>query len=126
MISDTELKNILIAGGSSMIGEALSKFLADNGYNISWLSRTKRENAPYPIYLWNPDQEYVDPAAFDNKPILINLAGESIAKWPWTTGRKKDTKFKVAGHQNIENLYEGTGPPASFDPECKRHRDIRT
>jgi uncharacterized protein len=89
MISDTESKNILIAGGSGMIGEALSKFLSDNGYNISWLSRTKRENAPYPIYLWNPDQEYVDPAAFDNKPILINLAGESIAKWPWTGGRKK-------------------------------------
>jgi len=80
MISDTESKNILIAGGSGMIGEALSKFLSDNGYNISWLSRTKRENAPYPIYLWNPDQEYVDPAAFDNKPILINLSRRNYAK----------------------------------------------
>lgn len=102
MISDIESKNILIAGGSGMIGRALSKELTKEGYKVSWLSRTKKENPPYPIFLWNPDQEYVDPAAFEDKPILINLAGESIAKWPWTSGRKK--KILVSRLQAIKAL----------------------
>jgi len=38
------MKTVLIAGGSGMIGQTLSKFLKNKGFNVLILSRSKKKS----------------------------------------------------------------------------------
>ncbi len=83
--------NILIAGGSGMIGKALASDLVSHGHSVAVLTR-------------NPDEkqlpEGVKPVVWDGKTaqgweaqaawadVIINLAGANIGARPWTNERK--------------------------------------
>jgi uncharacterized protein (TIGR01777 family) len=82
------LKNILITGGSGMIGERLTDQLLQRGYHVSHLGRTKRDGK-VTTYIWDIERKYVDPEAFRNVDAIIHLAGANIGEKRWTKKRKK-------------------------------------
>ncbi len=82
-------KNILITGGSGLIGSHLSQLLDNNGFNIKILSRHPEKIHSFPAFLWNPAKNFIDPAALKNTDIIIHLAGANIATKHWTNRRKQ-------------------------------------
>ncbi len=82
-------KNVLIAGGSGLIGSALSNHLSENGYNVSILSRRTSLNK-YKTYYWNPNQNEIDQNAITENQYIINLAGAGIADKLWSRKRKQE------------------------------------
>ncbi len=78
-------KHILIAGGSGLIGTALSKHLTEEGHHVSILSRQKKSDFVY----WSLIEGVIDESKIKDVQVLINLCGEGIADKNWTKSRKK-------------------------------------
>lgn len=83
------MKNILIAGGTGLVGTRLSHLLRGQGYHISHLSRHADPNAEFPTFAWDPDKGTYDKKAFENADAIINLAGAGIVDKRWTADRKR-------------------------------------
>ncbi|HKR04500.1 MAG TPA: TIGR01777 family oxidoreductase [Bacteroidia bacterium] len=84
------MKNILIAGGSGLIGSRLTEMLLEKGYSVNILSRKKISENNIITYLWNPAGDFIEEAAIQNADHIINLAGEGIADKRWSVKRKKE------------------------------------
>jgi uncharacterized protein len=84
------MKNILIAGGTGLIGTHLSQLLKSKGYAVSHLSRRANPNAEFPTYAWQPEKSTFDKKAFDEADAIINLAGAGIADKLWSKKRKQE------------------------------------
>jgi uncharacterized protein len=84
------MKNILIAGGTGLIGTHLSQLLKSKGYAVSHLSRRANPNAEFPTYAWQPEKGTFDKKAFDEADAIINLAGAGIADKLWSEKRKRE------------------------------------
>ena len=95
-------RNIVIAGGSGMIGTRLSTELTGRGHQVTILSRTRKGNG---YAHWDPDKQEIDPAVLAQCEVLINLSGEGIADKRWTESRK-------------EILRKSRTTPASFLARC--------
>jgi len=74
--------NILITGGSGLVGRALTEKLLNKGHTVRWLSRTEN--------LSNPIKQYRQ--ALENIDTIVHLAGADIADGRWTSVRKKIIK----------------------------------
>ncbi len=83
------MKNILIAGGTGLIGTKLSRLLRGHGYAVSHLSRQADPNAEFPTFAWQPEKCIYDSKAFENIDTIINLAGAGIVDKRWTKARKQ-------------------------------------
>jgi uncharacterized protein (TIGR01777 family) len=83
------MKNILIAGGTGLIGQYIAQLLTQKGYQVSLLSRKKDNNSPYPIFEWNVERGTIDEKAIAQADAVINLAGAGVADARWTAARKK-------------------------------------
>ncbi len=83
------MKNILIAGGTGLIGTKISHLLRGQDYNVRHLSRIADPNAEFPTFAWQPDKGTYDLKAFDKVDAIINLAGAGIVDKRWTAARKK-------------------------------------
>ncbi len=83
------MKNILIAGGTGLVGTKLSHLLRGQGYNVSHLSRRADPDAEFPTFAWQPDKGTYDKKAFEVVDAIINLAGAGIVDKRWTAARKK-------------------------------------
>ena len=82
--------NILITGGTGLIGKHLTRLLLNKGHKVSVLSR-KKENIPgVKVYLWNIDEGLIDADALKNTDYIIHLAGAGIADARWTEKRKQE------------------------------------
>lgn len=78
---------VLIAGGSGFLGQELAARLRRDGHRIQIL--TRRASTSPDTVTWNPDGTAGSlPQAFDGADAIVNLAGETLAKWPWTETRK--------------------------------------
>lgn len=82
----------LIAGGLGLIGKALTTSLVESGHQVWILSRrneNKRIFQGYNIVHWDglTPGEWVN--LIDQVDIVINLTGETLARWPWTEKRKQ-------------------------------------
>ncbi len=84
------MAQILIAGGSGLIGRHVTDKLLSLGHKVIHLSRNPKSNTKVPTYKWDIKKEYVDPAALEGTDYLINLAGTGIADKRWTASRKED------------------------------------
>lgn len=90
-----ESRTVLIAGGSGMIGTALSANLTAEGHNVHVLTRsTSAAEHDAHAHAWNPgvtELNLDDLAADIGSPIdvIVNLAGASISKMPWTRSYKE-------------------------------------
>ncbi|MBK7965697.1 MAG: TIGR01777 family protein [Bacteroidetes bacterium] len=82
------MKNILIAGGSGVIGRRLSTLLLEGGYKVSWLSCSKAKADGITVFEWDPKIGKMDVRALENCDAIINLSGASITD-PWTHEHRK-------------------------------------
>ncbi len=79
--------NILIAGASGLIGQALKKDAESKGHTISTLGRsaTGQERS----FKWDPDNNFIDKESFKDIDTIINLSGDNIASGRWTKEKKE-------------------------------------
>jgi uncharacterized protein (TIGR01777 family) len=80
------MENVLITGGTGLIGSALTTLLEKEGYNVRILSRNPRAKNQFK---WNLKDRYIDDKAFENLHHIIHLAGAGIADKRWTPKRKQ-------------------------------------
>jgi uncharacterized protein len=85
-----EKSNILITGGSGLVGNRLTEILLEKGYNVVHLSRKEDFSAKIKKYRWNPSQKYIDTNALKNIDHIVHLAGAGVADERWTDERKKE------------------------------------
>lgn len=82
--------NVVITGGSGLIGTYLTKLLIDNGYSVSILTRSKRANSKNISYsYWDIDNQLIDLNVITKADYIIHLAGEGIAEKRWTKQQQK-------------------------------------
>ena len=82
-------KNILITGGSGMIGTRLTSFLIERGHRVSHLTRSPRRSS-VKTFLWDPAKSFIDEKAFTGIDTIIHLAGAGIADKRWNVRRKRE------------------------------------
>jgi uncharacterized protein (TIGR01777 family) len=80
------MKNILITGGSGLVGKQITTLLERKGYHVAWLSRSAQARA---YFLWDITAQTIDPQAMEWADAVIHLAGEGVAEKRWTAARKK-------------------------------------
>lgn len=81
--------NILISGGTGLVGSQLIPALHSKGHKVSLLSRAKAEEDES-IFQWNHKKGYIQEGAFDGVDTLVHLAGAGVADKKWTAQRKKE------------------------------------
>ncbi|QDH81523.1 TIGR01777 family protein [Echinicola soli] len=82
------MKNILITGGSGLIGQALTETLEAKGYTVAWLSRTP-EKQSQKSFAWDIKNQSLDTKSLEWADAIIHLAGAGVAEKRWTPSRKK-------------------------------------
>lgn len=80
------MKNVLITGGSGLVGQKITDLLEEKGYVVAWLSRSIQERKSF---LWQVDKGMIDPEAIEWADAVIHLAGAGVAEKRWTDERKK-------------------------------------
>ncbi len=80
--------NILIAGGTGLIGRKLTEQLIVSGNRVVILSRKERSNTASALQFLKWDGKEI-PQTDTEFDVLINLAGEGVMDKGWTLERKK-------------------------------------
>ncbi|TAF67561.1 MAG: TIGR01777 family protein [Cytophagales bacterium] len=88
-MNNTQKEKILITGGTGLVGKKITEILTAEGYQVAFLSRQKRAIPHVEVFLWDTNNNYIDPEAFQNCTAIIHLAGENVAEKAWTASRKK-------------------------------------
>jgi uncharacterized protein (TIGR01777 family) len=78
-------KNILITGGSGLIGTRLMQLLPSLRRSVFQLGRSVKSGNSY---VWDINKGILDPDALQNKDAIIHLAGASVGDERWTAVRK--------------------------------------
>lgn len=79
--------NILITGGTGLVGQLLQKKLVDMNYTVRILTRSPKKATEF---YWNIANNEIDEKAFSGIDYIIHLAGAGIADKRWTPERKKE------------------------------------
>ncbi len=91
---------VLIAGGSGMIGTALTTELEQAGHKVLLLSRTPGAQR----IAWNPESTPLDldSIAAEHGPVdvIVNLAGSTISKMPLTAKTKHEILYSRLSSTN--------------------------
>lgn len=81
------MNNILIAGGTGLIGKRLTTHLESTGNSVYIL--TRKPTAANHIF-WNPSTHEIDTTKLSTITHLINLCGASLAGKRWSNAYKKE------------------------------------
>jgi uncharacterized protein (TIGR01777 family) len=82
--------NIMIAGGSGFLGDALTKsFLAD-GHKVFILTRGSSVTPGAQVVKWDAKTTSGWGDLVNEMDVVIHLAGRTLASWPWTAATKRD------------------------------------
>ena len=112
---------IVIAGGSGLLGAALSRTLTRDGHDATVLTRRPASRSPSEARLsfvqWTPDGA-VGPWAstVNGADVVVNLAGESIAAKRWSPPQKqklRDSRL-LATRSLTSAIRQAARPPAVF------------
>src|SRR5262245_56786253 len=76
---------VVVAGGTGLLGSALVRALRADGHAVTVLTRNARHQGEL---AWNPDTPGDWCAAVTDADAVVNLAGTSIAGARWTRARK--------------------------------------
>ena len=103
--------NVVLAGGSGLLGRAICDALLAAGHEPVVLTRDPRETSRLPAGVravaWDPPESGDWAAELADANAVINLAGESIGRWPWTSRRK--TVLLESRRQATRALVEAVG-----------------
>jgi uncharacterized protein (TIGR01777 family) len=95
------MATVLIAGGTGLIGTALTKALLQKNYEVIILSREKKsgnkKNISYSI--WDIHSQTIDEETVKKADYIIHVAGANVGEKRWTKKRKKeivDSRVKSA------------------------------
>ena len=83
-------KNLIIAGGSGLVGKNLTKLLLEKGYSVSWYSRNPKSNGGVKQYKLDYKTRTIDTTPLESANIVVNLAGAPISGKRWTKSFKKE------------------------------------
>lgn len=82
------MKNILITGGSGLIGKTLTSLLEKKGFKVAWLTRKPEKKKKQKSFAWDPERQKMDQEALEWCDGIIHLAGAGVAEKRWTQKRK--------------------------------------
>ncbi len=82
--------DVLITGGSGLVGSHLSKKLKEKGYEVAILSRKKHGDPDTKTYLWDPGKNEIEKEAIEKAGYIVHLAGANISDKRWTKKRKQE------------------------------------
>lgn len=82
-------QNILITGGTGLVGTRLTQILLEKGYQVSHLSRSHHHKEAVRTYRWDVENKEIEPDALANADYVIHLAGAGVAEKRWTKSRKE-------------------------------------
>ncbi|PWJ60074.1 hypothetical protein CLV98_101250 [Dyadobacter jejuensis] len=80
---------VLITGGTGLIGTRLTTLLKERGYSVAYLSRRKENIPGVTVFRYDVATNFIEDGALDGVEHLIHLAGAGVADGKWTTERKK-------------------------------------
>jgi uncharacterized protein (TIGR01777 family) len=79
---------VLISGASGLIGTELNLQLKAQGHQVVRLVRRPARSEEE--LFWNPGKAELDPASLSDVDAVINLAGATTGKIPWTKNYEKE------------------------------------
>jgi uncharacterized protein (TIGR01777 family) len=83
----TSGSTVVIAGASGMIGTELIRQLTEHGHTCIRLVRRPARN--HTERQWDPEVGWLNVASMDAADIVVNLAGATLSRLPWTLTYKK-------------------------------------
>jgi len=105
--------NILISGGSGLLGAALAKSLEADTHKVFILSR---KSGGANTIQWDGRTTTGWGERINEMDVVVHLAGRSTAAWPWTTARKKsfeDSRI-LPGLALAQAIRDATRRPSLF------------
>ena len=97
---------VLIGGGSGLIGQRLTDLLLEQGYEVAWLSHSGSDG-PVKTIQWDPVNGRIPSDEILKADYLINLAGAGIADQRWTDKRKQlIIQSRTAPNQLLAELFK--------------------
>lgn len=90
---------VLIAGSSGLVGQELIRQLRESGDEVVRLVR-HAASAP-DERTWDPTSGSMDPALLQDVDGVINLAGASIGRIPWTSGYRRELRESRIGPTTV-------------------------
>lgn len=109
------MKNIIIAGGTGLIGSKLFTMLNNLDYNVKFLTTNKSKVDNLKYFYWNPENNQIDEKIFEKINSIINLAGSGISNKRWNNDYKdaiynsriNSTKLLISSINklNISNIH---------------------
>ena len=86
------MQTVLITGGTGMVGQGLTNYFIDKGYEVIVLTRSEKKSTRLHLSFakWDIEKQYMDTVALQKADIIVHLAGESVATKRWTAKRKQE------------------------------------
>lgn len=78
--------NVLLCGGSGMLGEALQTHMRALGWQVSSLRRGIEASD---VYRWQPDRGVLDVPHIAEFDALVNLCGDNVGQGRWNHAKKQ-------------------------------------
>ena len=105
------MKNILITGGTGLVGQRLTQLLLEKGYVVRYLSRSAGTTAQgVQKYEWDLKNQTIDQEAIAWADAIINLAGANVGEGRWTKKRKKELYDSRIDSVNLLHDYIKAAP----------------
>ncbi len=83
--------NVLITGGSGLVGTRLTEILISKGFTVSHLSRKPNSTTgKIKTFHWDIAKGIIDEKAIEEADYLVHLAGAGIADENWSEERKQE------------------------------------
>jgi len=109
------MENVLVTGGTGLVGKHLCKRLKEKGYSVAILSRGNNKGN-YQYYSWDLQKGEIEKKAIETADYIIHLAGASLTEKRWTESRKKliiDSRVK-SGELILSKIKEQKKVPKVF------------
>jgi uncharacterized protein len=90
------MQNILITGGTGLVGKQLTELLASSGYSVTILTRSQPKSpSPLPnvsFKIWDVAKQTIDVSAVQSADYIVHLAGAGVVDKKWTEEYKKEIR----------------------------------
>ena len=105
---------VLVAGASGMIGTELVRRLRAEAHDV--LRLVRREPQSQDERAWTPSARMIDVGLLDETDAVVNLAGASLNRLPWTPAHRRRilaSRLEATGTL-AEAMRQTSSPPAVF------------